>query len=352
MTMNVPATATYVPDAEADDGLILDEQPYQVMDSLPPQKYTQLKESIKKYGILNPIHVTTDKHVIDGHHRLLACRELERDLPGGLDDMRLPEFVTHVEVGADEDERSMAWKLNMQQRHLDTEEKQQLIEKRLQQLDESDEYRTNSKIAQTLGVSESWVRQTRNRLIESGNIRTTAEITTDTDGRRSKEDAAIKRDRVKAALKTDPTRSNREIARRIDVSHPFVGDVRDELYGETLPTEEEAWSVNELDSVISVVHDTESVRVQCLETIDGEYVVRLCDKGFYTQQGITGRGLNEAWTLVRTVEHTLHEAIQAINAFIFSRDTYRQCKAEQLREEGLDVVLDGPAQSQKGAVGE
>lgn len=46
---------------------------------LPPlskEEYEALKDSIKKHGLYHPIIVNQDKVVLDGHHRLKACREL------------------------------------------------------------------------------------------------------------------------------------------------------------------------------------------------------------------------------------------------------------------------------------
>lgn len=47
-----------------------------IMPSLPNTDYESLKESIKESGLLAPLLVNQDGVLLDGHHRLRACREL------------------------------------------------------------------------------------------------------------------------------------------------------------------------------------------------------------------------------------------------------------------------------------
>ena len=40
-------------------------------------KIKNLTESIKKYGLINPININLDKNIIDGQHRFLSCKDKE-----------------------------------------------------------------------------------------------------------------------------------------------------------------------------------------------------------------------------------------------------------------------------------
>lgn len=365
----IPLNAEYVPDAESDDGLILDEQPYQVMKPLDADGYSQLKEGIEKNGILDPIHLTPEGHILDGHHRVLAWREIERDTDG-LDASQTPAFVVHSSDGDDtkhitarnDDNREAAawlckkagaattepedvqyftekaWELNMQQRHLDDGEKKQAIERRLKQLDAQERRKPDYAVAETLGVSGSWVREVRHRLEGRGNIRTAADITTDTEGRRTAEDAKAKRAAVREAIRDDTTRSNRDIARELDVSHPFVGGVRDEMpepepelperFFDMCVSRENRFYMDELFG---------GLQIEIIKTVEPEgWWVRLRNVDFYEERDLVGRGLNEAWTIAsRTVERE-HDAVAVAEEFAKQPNRYFNRKAQQLREEGYE----------------
>ncbi len=50
------------------DGIHLTEK-YQVMPSMPPEQFAALKADIAERGVLVPIDVDEDGHILDGHHR-------------------------------------------------------------------------------------------------------------------------------------------------------------------------------------------------------------------------------------------------------------------------------------------
>jgi ParB-like chromosome segregation protein Spo0J len=333
-----PQNAEYVPDAEASDDLILDEQPYQVMDPLGAEAYSQLKKGIRKNGIQDPIHITPSSHIIDGHHRVLAWREIERD-EDELDKAARPGYAVHdvrdTDVDAKRVYERMAWELNMQQRHLDDGGKKDAIERRLQQLDAEGRRKTDYAVAETLGVSASWVREVRHRLEGRGNIRTAADITTDTEGRRTKEDTKAKRAAVKDAIQADPTRSNRDIARELDVSHPFVGGVREDMQTPELPPR--FADIFICDDHLSYSDETSGVDILADKTSDPEgWYVRLRERDFYEERDLIGRGLNEGWCLARRDAGTKHEAVETIEQFAHHPQRYATRKARQLREEGYE----------------
>ena len=358
----IPPNAEYVPDAEASDGLILDEQPYQVMDPLGAEAYLQLKKGIRKNGIQDPIHVAAgdggNGHIIDGHHRVLAWREIERD-GEGLDASREPAFVVHADLDATDEERiqefeKKAWELNMQQRHLDDGGKKEAIERRLQQLDAEGRRKTDYAVAETLGVSASWVREVRHRLEGRGNIRTAADITTDTEGRRTEEDAKAKRAAVKDAIQADPTRSNRDIARELDVSHPFVGGVREDMQTPELPPRFADITFYP-DHCLHYIDETSGIDILAGKTSDPEgWYVRLRERDFYEERDLIGRGLNEGWCLARRHVDTKHEAVETIEQFAHHPQRYATRKARQLREEGYefdhsDLRKDALSETEAGA---
>jgi hypothetical protein len=339
---DLPPNAEYVPDDEAPDAFTLDDQPYQVMDPLDAETYAQLKDGIRESGILDPVHFVPgpngEKHLIDGHHRILAFREIDRD--GGEVDWENVPHVCHAIHDTDECERRrvcerMAWELNMQQRHLDDGDKKDAIERRLQQLDSEGRRKTDRAVAETLGVSASWVREVRHRLEGSGNIRTTAEITTDTDGRRTDEDRAVKRAAVRDALREDPSRSNRDIAREFDVSHPFVGGVREDMGTPEVPERFADRSIS--DECQIYVDETRRRDVWMEKTVEpAGWWVRLRDRDFYEERELVGRGLNAGWCVAARQTETKHDAAETAEQFLKNPQRYATRRARQLREEGYE----------------
>ena len=50
---------------------------YQVLPDLPPEKFEALKADIAERGVLVPIDVDEEGHILDGHHRYRACMQLD-----------------------------------------------------------------------------------------------------------------------------------------------------------------------------------------------------------------------------------------------------------------------------------
>ena len=76
------------PDGDEMPGITLTEK-YQVLPSMPPEQFEALKADIAERGVLVPIDVDEDGHILDGHHRYRVCTELGiTDFPKGcmLDD--------------------------------------------------------------------------------------------------------------------------------------------------------------------------------------------------------------------------------------------------------------------------
>jgi Domain of unknown function (DUF4326)/ParB-like nuclease domain len=116
---------------------------YQVMPPLSEEEYRALKEDIAENGVLVP--VVKDEHgtIVDGYHRVQAYEELlaEDRIDGGYPiDER--SGLTHQE------KRDLAWRLNLNRRHLSRDQKQEAIKRKLK---ESPEWADN-RIAKLLGV--------------------------------------------------------------------------------------------------------------------------------------------------------------------------------------------------------
>jgi len=116
---------------------------YQVMPPLSPEEYSELKEDIRQRGVMVPIEYDEDGNVLDGHHRLQICAELG-----------ITDFPKVIRAGMTEEEkRTHARKLNMARRHLNREQKQELIREQLRETPE----KSDRQIATELGVSDKTV---------------------------------------------------------------------------------------------------------------------------------------------------------------------------------------------------
>ena len=89
-----------------------------VLPPLPPQEYAQLRDSIRERGVLQPILITADHVLIDGHERWKAIQELG-----------LTKYPLRV-VGnlCDAERKELAIRLNVERRHLSRAERQRLLE--------------------------------------------------------------------------------------------------------------------------------------------------------------------------------------------------------------------------------
>jgi len=128
---------------------------YQVMPDLSSDDYNNLKADIDARGVLVPVEYDEDDNILDGHHRVRACTELGIDWP------------RFVRKGLSEDEkRTHARQLNIARRHLNRDQKRELI---AEQLKESPE-RSNRQVAEGLGVSDNTVGSVRRDLEATAQI--------------------------------------------------------------------------------------------------------------------------------------------------------------------------------------
>lgn len=199
---------------------------YQVMPDLEPEEYRALKQDIEKNGVLVPIAVDESGSIIDGYHRQRVCEELDIDAP------------TRVYEDLSEDEKySMAWKLNMQRRHLEQKEKKSLIKDRLNQLIDRGIDKTDAEIAEELGCSRRWVSETRRTVVNDKLSKrgvqngSGADLHTVTDYATNEQKEKF----VKDVIVDNPDKSNRSIAKQVGVSPNTVGTHRKKLPTITRP---------------------------------------------------------------------------------------------------------------------
>lgn len=123
--------------------------PYQLLPPLNDEEYDNLKQSILEQGVLVPVEYDEDGNILDGHHRIQIATEL------GI------EFPSIVRSGMSEQQkRSHARTLNTVRRHLNREQKREIIRQEI--LENPEE--SNNKIAKRLGVSDTTVGTVRNGL--------------------------------------------------------------------------------------------------------------------------------------------------------------------------------------------
>lgn len=130
---------------------------FQVLPELSPYDFGALKRDIKERGVMVPVEYDQDGNIIDGHHRVLACREL------GIEEW--PRIVR--DYADDLAKRTQARRLNIARRHLDAAAKRTLIEAELKDRPEE----SNRAIAADLGVNHETVSDARDRLVSTGGIR-------------------------------------------------------------------------------------------------------------------------------------------------------------------------------------
>lgn len=141
---------------------------YQVMPNLSIEEYNELKNDIANRGVMVPIEFDEKGNVLDGHHRLTACKELG-----------ITDYPKVIRAGLSEEEKyTHARKLNMARRHLTQEQKRSLIRQQLQATPK----KSDRQIAKDLGVSHHTVSTQRENLESAGQI-AQLDITIGADGK-------------------------------------------------------------------------------------------------------------------------------------------------------------------------
>ena len=142
---------------------------YQLLPPLSPDEYDSLKADISERGVLVPIEVDEEGNILDGHHRVQICLELG-----------IESWPRLVRTGLSEEEkRQHARKLNLARRHLNQEQRRDLIDAQLTETSEL----ADRQIAAGLGVSHHTVSSRRKELEAGGQIAHVSETRLDTLGR-------------------------------------------------------------------------------------------------------------------------------------------------------------------------
>jgi len=200
----------------------LEETPYQVVPDLDAEEYEALKADIKENGIIVPITIDGGGHIIDGHHRYKAAQEL------GISD---PPTDLKTDLD-DEAKRSLAWRLNMQRRHVDTSTKKDLIRDRIEALIERGIDKTDDEVAEEMGCTRRWVTEVRETVVteridetDGGQNGTGSDLASTVNYASSDQKESIVKDTVVA----NPDKSDRAISRSLGVSHVTVASHRGDL---------------------------------------------------------------------------------------------------------------------------
>lgn len=128
---------------------------FQFLPRLSDDEYAALEKSIIEHGIQVPILVDENKSVIDGHHRKEIADRFGIDCP-----RRFAMDLT------DEQKRTLALSLNLDRRHLNREQKRELIEKSLK----ADPHLSNRQHAERVSASHHTVGAVRDELEGRGQI--------------------------------------------------------------------------------------------------------------------------------------------------------------------------------------
>src|SRR3954454_10727247 len=121
-----------------------------VLPPLPLDEYARLRDSIRDRGVLQPLLITSEHVLIDGHERWRAIQELG-----------LTRYPLRVVGNLDEAGRKeLAIRLNVERRHLSRAERKRLLEMILVEAPAS----TTREVADLLKVAKSTVSRTRLRL--------------------------------------------------------------------------------------------------------------------------------------------------------------------------------------------
>jgi 16S rRNA G966 N2-methylase RsmD len=189
---------------------------FQVMPPLSDEEYEALKSDIAVNGVEDPIVHDEEMTVIDGHHRIRACRELDIDIE---------TVPTQSVVGlSHQEKRDKAYKLNLQRRHLEHGQKKEIVDQYLLNDWDGDRSKVNGKrwekaLGKDLSVGWSTVSRRFSELRSDGKFVHLNIFTKDT-----------KKQKVRDYIEKHPDASNRSVAKTVepDISYNTVRNWRAE----------------------------------------------------------------------------------------------------------------------------
>lgn len=130
-------------------------EPFQVMPPLTDDEYEALKADIAASGVRVPVDVDQHGRILDGHHRSRACKELGIEPPTRV-----------IEVSDDHAAREHAYATNTTRRHLDREQKRELVARSLL----TDPGLSDRQHAARCGVSPTTAGAVRRELVAAGRL--------------------------------------------------------------------------------------------------------------------------------------------------------------------------------------
>ena len=140
-----------------------------VLPALPPDEYAQLLDSIRQRGVLQPLLITANHVLIDGHERWKAICELG-----------LSRYPIRIIGNLSEPERvELAIRVNLERRHLSVAQRRELAALLLR----ADPSRTNRAVAGTVGCDHKTVGKVRSTLQQVGEIPKVDRASTGRDGK-------------------------------------------------------------------------------------------------------------------------------------------------------------------------
>lgn len=129
----------------------MNEHQYQLLPPLSDAEYSALKADIAARGVMVAVEKDEQGNTLDGFHREKICQELNIDFP------------VKIRVGMSEDEKiHHAIALNLERRHLDSEQRRELV----LTLKKSRGW-SNEAIADAVGVTEGTVRNDLNSVSQN-----------------------------------------------------------------------------------------------------------------------------------------------------------------------------------------
>ena len=197
---------------------------FQVMPPLPDDQYALLKADIAARGVLVPVEYDEEGHILDGHHRVKACRELRIEWPSTI------RYIPDMQA-----RRQHARSLNLLRRQLTDDQRAQVMR------DMRQDGMTIREIAKAAGVPKSTV---HDALAESVRNRTNDQaddFEEEYGGDDSAPDDKIPQlDAIDLVILAKPDLSSRALAKDAGVSDKTVSARRQKLIatGQLAPVSE------------------------------------------------------------------------------------------------------------------
>jgi ParB-like chromosome segregation protein Spo0J len=135
---------------------------YQIMPPLSADERADLKEQIRRSGVLVPVEKDENGNVLDGHHRIELHEELRAE------GVPLGDYPVIIRPGLTEEEkRAHVRALNLSRRHLSRDQRRELIAAQLKETPQQ----SNRQVGAALGVNHETVKAVRTELESTGEIR-------------------------------------------------------------------------------------------------------------------------------------------------------------------------------------